>query len=131
MGAVYSIHLRIKVTDRTSAAEALRTKIARGDQEYTSYSLEHYQSLGVGTDSLEDLLKIFFGGWEAKLESSKGNKGFTKYDSAFDASYGWEGVMIRAFKEMAPYLEEESSIRIYPDSGVDYGRVKNGKVIWK
>ena len=38
--------------------------------------------------------------------------------------------MMDAFDEMAPFLENGSSIRIYPDSGVDKGTVKNKKAIW-
>ena len=49
----------------------------------------------------------------------------------FNAYYGWEGVMMDAFEEIAPYLTEQSEIKIYPDSGCDHGIVRNGKCEWK
>lgn len=39
--------------------------------------------------------------------------------------------MITAFNEIGPYLKDGSSIKIYPDSGVDKAVVKNGKVEWE
>ena len=51
--------------------------------------------------------------------------------SCFDASYGWETVMMDAFDKIAPFLEDGSEIKIYPDSGRDYGYVDNGEVIWQ
>lgn len=128
MGQCYSVRLKIKFKDKDGAAKALREKIGRGQKEYTSYSLEHYKKIGIGTDTIEDLLKIIFGGWEGKLVSDGSNPDILH--SAFDARYGWEGVMTSAFDEIAPFLENKSSIIIYPDSGKDEAIIKNGKSIW-
>jgi hypothetical protein len=48
----------------------------------------------------------------------------------FDASYGWEGVMMDAFEVIAPYMADDSVIKIYPDSGCDHGTVIKGKCKW-
>lgn len=132
MGQTYSVNLHVKFNDEQGAADALRSKIRRGPAERTDYNIDHYRSLGIGTDSVWDLLKIFFGGWEGKLEKAPGSKSrHTHLQSGFDACYGWEGVMMDAFDEIAPFLAPGSSIRIYPDSGCDYGKISNGKANWK
>ena len=50
------------------------------------------------------------------------NRGFEKeaegrYSSSFDAPYCWETYLYEAFKAMAPYLEDSSFIKVYPDEG--------------
>lgn len=104
MGQTYSVNLKLKFSDEKGAVKALQAKIARSKNERVNYDLNHYRLLGIGTEKIADLLRIFFG--------------------------GWEGVMMDAFDEMAPFLEDGASIRIYPDSGVDKGTVKNKKVLW-
>ena len=127
MGQTYSINLKLKFSDEKGAVKALQAKIARGKDEQVNYYLDHYLLLGIGTEKIADLLRIFFGGWTGKLEKHPENT----LSSDFGASYGWEGVMMDAFDEMAPFLEDGSSIRIYPDSGVDKGTVKNKKAFWQ
>lgn len=127
MGQCYSIILKVKFSDDAGAVKALKNKISHADSEHTDYNLNHYKELGVGTDSIGDLLKIFFGGWYAKLEDC----GDGEFTSDFDCPYGWEGVMMDAFDEIAPYLHNGSYIKIYPDNGCDYGKVVDGKVVWK
>ena len=125
MGQVYSVSLKVQFKDKKGAAKALRSKINRAKAEFVEYNLDHYEALGIGAKKIEDLLKIFFGGWYGRLQDT----GAT-LESGFDASYGWEGVMIDAFDLMAPFLEDGSWIRIYPDSGCDHGIITNGKVNW-
>lgn len=127
MGQTYSVNLKLKFSDEKGAVKALREKIARGKDERVMYYLDHYRLLGIGTEKLTDLLRIFFSGWTGELEEHPENT----LSSDFGASYGWEGVMMDAFDEMAPFLEDGSSIRIYPDSGVDKGTVKNKKALWQ
>ena len=127
MGQCYAIRLKAVFNDGGGAAEALRKKIQRGDEEHTDYSLDHCRQMGAGTDTLDGLLRIIFGGWNCRLEPDE--KGVLH--SSFSCSYGWEGVMISAFDEMAPFLKDGSYIRIYPDSGCDHCVVKGGKPVWK
>ena len=51
------------------------------------------------------------------------------YSNAFNASYGWEVVMIEMFETITPFLEDGSELLIYPDSDYDKLIVKNGKCI--
>ena len=127
MGQTYSVYLQLRIKDADGLKKALTDKIARGEEERTNYSLEHYQSIGVDTNTLEGLLQVFFGGWNAGLnEYSLGD-----FTSDFDASYGWESVMMETFDAMAPFLEDGSCLKIYPDTSYDLQVVENGKAIVK
>lgn len=130
MGQCYTVYLKIKIEDEAGATKALQDRIAKGEDDHTDYSLDHYAKLGLGTEKLDDMLRIIFGGWEGELKPSyDGVKG--KLMSDFDCCYGWEGVMITAFNDIAPYLKDGSYIKIYPDSGCDYCKVEGGKPVWK
>ena len=130
MGQTYSVYLAIKFKDIDGATQALKDRIARAKDDRVNYSLEHIAELGKDMDCLLDLLTIFYGGWDCELAINQQPNGFVEYSSGFDASYGWEWVMMTAFEDIAPFLENESSLIIYPDSGRDQGIVKNGKVKW-
>ena len=126
MGQTYNVHLNVKFNDENGAADALRKKIGNADQDRVDYSLEHYKEIGIGTDTVEDLLKIFFGGWNGKLTKTKSGS----LDSGFDACYGWERIMMDAFDDIAPFLANGSSITIYPDSGRDKAVIRDGNAVW-
>lgn len=129
MGQCYSVNLRVRFRDEDGAKKALQAKLDRHEEDHVNYNLDHFTGeLGLSTDNLHDLMGIFFGGWKGKLEPSTTDD--WEY-ADFDASYGWEGVMINAFEEIAPYLADGSVIKIYPDSGCDHGTVRNGKCEWK
>lgn len=51
------------------------------------------------------------------------------YYNGFDASYGWESVMMEMFEILAPFLEDKSEMYIYPDEDYDHLTVKNGKYV--
>ena len=51
------------------------------------------------------------------------------WESDFDASYGWEWVMIEWFKYVAPYLKDGSELYIAPDSSWDELVIKDGMCI--
>ena len=54
-----------------------------------------------------------------------------RYENGFDASYGWESVMMEMFELIAPYLADGSELYIYPDNDYDHLLIKNGKCIQK
>ena len=128
MGQCYSVEIKVRFTDEDGAKKALKTKLARHEEEHINYNLEHFKEIGIGTDNLTDLMGIFFGGWNGKLTTNE-NKEWRYAD--FDASYGWESVMMDAFEAIAPYLANGSVIKIYPDSGCDCGTIRRGKCMWK
>lgn len=128
MGQCYSVEIKARFRDEDSAKKALQAKLDRHEEEHVCYNLDHFKELGIGTDNLHDLMGIFFGGWKGKLETCPGDKEWEYAD--FDASYGWESIMMEAFEVIAPYLADGSVIKIYPDSGCDHGTVRNGKCKW-
>jgi hypothetical protein len=128
MGQTYSVILKTGFKDKKGAKKALLDRIAKGDEDHTDYNLDHYRQIGIGTDTIEDLMKIFFGGWQGKLVPVKNHPNTLRSD--FDACYGWEYIMTVAFNDLAPFLSDGSRITIYPDSGKDIGIVRNGKVQW-
>lgn len=125
MGQTYAVSLKLQFKDKQGAAQALRAKITRATQEQAVYALDHYREIGIGTDKIEGLLCIFFGGWEGKLQNTG-----KSLESGFDASYGWETVMMDAFDLMAPFIRDGSEITIYPDSGMDKAIVQGGRAVW-
>ena len=127
MGQCYDVNLRVRFKDEKGARKALMDKVARGRQEHVLYDMQGLRMRGFDFDKIWDLMSLFFCGWGEKLKETA-DKGWLY--SCFDASYGWEGVMIEAFNEIAPFVEDGSEIKIYPDSGCDHGLVKDGKVNW-
>jgi hypothetical protein len=119
--------MNVRFRDEEKAKEALQRKIGMAKVEHTNYNLDHFRDLGIGTDSLPDLMGIFFGGWKGVLNSTPA--GYLYAD--FDASYGWESVMMEAFEDISPFLEDGSFIKIWPDYGCDYGIVENGTCVWR
>lgn len=128
MGQCYDVNLCIRFKDEKGAKNALKAKIGRANEEKILYGESGLKAIGFDFDKIWDLMSVFFCGWGEKLKEAA-NKGWLY--SCFDASYGWENVMMDAFEKIAPYLEEGSEIKIYPDSGCDYGYVENGQVIWQ
>lgn len=128
MGQCYDVNLCVRFKDEEGAKKALRAKIGRAKEERVVYHIDALKARGFDMNDIWDLMSIFFCGWGEKLKPSA-NKCWLY--SGFDASYGWETVMMDAFSEMAPYLEDGSEIKIYPDSGRDYGYVEGGEAIWQ
>lgn len=127
MGQTYDVNLRVRFKDEDGAKKALTEKLARAEQEHVEYNLPLLKARGFDFDKIWDLMSVFFCGFGQRLKETA-DKAWLY--AGFDASYGWETVMAEAFEEIAPYLEDESEIKIYPDSGCDHGYVKNGKAEW-
>ena len=131
MSQVYSILLGVKFIDEEGAKNALQRKIASDtDNRRANYSLDHYRKdLGLDLDNVHDLVRMIFGGWDAKFYDVKWN-GSQCHSSGFNASYGWESVMMESFEDLAPYMQAGSFLNIDVDEGVDYAVVKDGKAVW-
>ena len=127
MGQTYDVNLRVRFKDEKGAKKALFDKISRAKQERVLYDMQGLRMKGFDFDNIWDLMSVFFCGWGEKILDASDKS--WRY-SCFDASYGWESVMMDAFEKIAPYLEDGSEIKIYPDSGCDRGIVENGKVNW-
>lgn len=65
----------------------------------------------------------------AMFDVANDDNGWTTYSNGFDATYGWESVMMEMFEELAPVLEDGSDLFINCDDGVDVLVIKYGKCI--
>ena len=137
MGQCYDVNLCVRFKDEEGAKKALQAKIARAEEEHVAYNLPIHGSRWFDIDKIWDLMALFFGGWEGRFheqddweQKREVSKEGVWLWAGFDASYGWENVMMDAFELLAPHLEDGSEIRIYPDSGCDNGIVINGEVSW-
>ena len=127
MGQCYDVNLKVRFKDEEGAKRALRAKIARGKQEHVLYDVQGLRMKGFDFDNIRDLMSVFFCEWGDRLRPAADEAWL---NSGFNASYGWESVMMDAFEKIAPFLEDGSEIIIYPDSDYDKAEVTNGKAIW-
>lgn len=112
MGLVLSVEFEATVKDEAGAINAMKQKIERDMKNGTvDYSLEKNLERGVGTETLEDLIRIFLSGTRSKEEVVRDGNHIT-FQSDFDASYGWERVMLEMYDEIIPYLEPGSSLNV-------------------
>ncbi len=124
MSACYSVNveLRVKEDCEEKIIETLQNKIKRAKEENVNYGIEEVPT------TLKELLGIFF---VEHQEIYKYKRIGTWYmvDSAFDASYGWESVMISMFKEIAPFLENKSELYIDIDNDYDKLVIRKGQCV--
>lgn len=118
MGAVYDIEGKLSFKSANAVVKATQNFIS-------SYDGARFSDTDF-TD-LEDALVCIF---TRRVDISNETDTFVEFYSGFDASYGWEGVMLDWFEACASVLADGSELRIFPDSGSDIGVVQNGKVSW-
>lgn len=126
MGACYSVDLKVNFIDEEGAVKALNEHMVNDTR--ADYSLEKYANIGVTPDTFDGLMKILLAEAQRKVVIYE-HEGFKFYENDFDASYGWEGVMMDWFNVLAPFLKNGSELLIYPDSDYDKLVIKNGKCI--
>lgn len=126
MGACYSVTVKVCLIDEVGAIKALN-KYMKKDKG-VSYSLDRYASIGVTPDTFDGLMKILLAETQQKVSVVKKRK-YTTYDNCFNASYGWEFIMIDWFNILAPFLSNGSEMLIYPDEGYDKLVIRNGKCV--
>lgn len=128
MGQCYSVYLKVRFNDEDGAKKALRDKISRGKEEHIGYDIEGLVAkYGYDLDNMSDLLSVFFSGWGKRLKRDYRDTDIRVAD--FNACYGWEDVMIETFSIIAPFMEDGSWMKIFPDSDYDHLEVKDGKAV--
>lgn len=127
MGACYSVRLKVKLQDEEGAIKALNEHMTNNTR--ANYSLEEYAEQGVTTETFDDLMRIFLAGWKGQEVVIGEAKGFTVYDNDFDASYGWERVMMEMFEVLTPFVKDGSELFMYVENDYDKLVVKNGKCV--
>lgn len=116
MGAVYCITSKIKIKDE-------KDFISKGKEFIETYKanfgLEKQAQLGNTTENVRGIIGIVFVDLGGSLFKYMQDGKTVSFSSGFDASYGWERVMIDFFEAVAPTLESGSKLTIEPDSGFD------------
>lgn len=126
MGACYSVTVKVNVLDEPGAIKALNEHIV--NDTGVDYSLDRCAAEGVTTETFDGLMRILLAECQRKVTTYQHGK-FTLYDNDFDASYGWERVMMEWFEVLAPFLANGSQMLIYPDEDYDKLVIKNGKCV--
>ena len=126
MGACYSVNVKVHLVDEAGAIKALNEHIVNDTR--TDYSLDKYAAQGATTETFDDLMRILLAEIQGDISIEQDGK-FTIYDNGFNASYGWERVMIEWFDVLAPFLADGSQMLIYPDEDYDKLVIKNGKCV--
>jgi hypothetical protein len=130
MGSCYYVKLKVKLKDEERAIKALQDKISRGEKEHINYGFNRcLKNKNYDLNIFDDLIRVFLAEHQNDFTIVKTKKGFTKYISGFNASYGWESVMLEMFEEISPYLENKSKLYIDCDDGIDVLVIKDGKCI--
>jgi hypothetical protein len=92
------------------------------------YFLDEYAEQGITTETFDGLMKILLADLQQGISVYQKGK-FTIYESYFNASYGWERIMMDWFEVLAPFLANGSQMLIYPDEDYDKLVIKNGKCV--
>lgn len=119
MGAVYSVDGSLKFKSAQDVVAATQSFVA-------SYSMARFSNTEFA--DLTGALQCIF--TERGLRISSQSNTAVIFTSDFDASYGWESTMMDWFNDVASILSDGSSLKIYPDTGVDFGVVSGGTVNW-
>lgn len=128
MGQCYSVYLKVRFNDEEGAKKELRNKISKGREEHIRYDIDGLVvKHGYDLDNMSDLLSVFFSGWGSRLKRDYQDTDIRVAD--FNACYGWEGVMLETFSIIAPFMEDGSFMKIFPDSDYDHLEVKDGKAV--
>ena len=127
MGACYSVTLKVNVLDIPGAIKALNDHITNDTR--SNYSLEEYAQHGITTETFDDLMRIFLAGWPGQAIDIQYDDEFTTYENGFNASYGWECVMMDMFETLAPFVADGSDFYISIDNDYDKLVIKNGKCV--
>lgn len=134
MGACYTVRIKMRFTNQIDKADekamaAMREYIKEHDGIDADFNLRKFEDAGVGTTLFDDLLQICFGSTQNCTPEMKMCRKWFRYYNDFDASYGWERIMIDIFSLMSPFLIDQSELYIYPDADYDHLVVRNGKCV--
>lgn len=125
MGQCYSTYLKVKFKDEQGAVKAVQKRLEGQGVDIELLGRE----TGLDYNTTDGILRHYYSNWE------NGHKWTPTTDQEvlsgdFNASYSWESTMIEVFQLIAPFLQDGSEFKIYPDSDYDYLVVKDGKAKW-
>lgn len=109
------------------AAEILKELV---HSERANFSLDYWKKIGETLDTFDDLVKIILAGHQhPDYYDLEVDEDWHHHAHDFDASYGWEGVMIDMFELITPCIEDESEFFIDVDEDYDQFVIKGRKCI--
>lgn len=126
MGACYSAALTLFFKDDDAEREATKTLKEFVLSERANFSLEKYDKSTL--DNVDGLIRICLAG-RGNAYCFEDSDEKREYSNDFDASYGWEGVLIDMFELLTPYLKDGAELDIDIDNDYDTLRVLNGKCV--
>lgn len=106
MSACYAVNLNLKTHNEDELLKAVRGYM--NSAPYVSFDIEPDKLY-----SVDDIVKVFLAAHQENFYSY----GEGSYESAFNASYGWESVLWEWWHTMEPYLDEGSKMTVLSDSG--------------
>ena len=128
MGASYSVDLTVSLTDEEQAAEIVRKFIQDSNAEF---HLDDFNAIGISTDTFDNLMRIVLASWESTPVKIEQIDDYKKYGNDFDASYGWESVMINVFEALVPVLRDGSTLDLSAGNEYVGYAVTGGKLVQK
>lgn len=114
MGMSYDVDTKLVFTDRNLFCEIIKN-------EYDERELDSYYKPNDFADPFECFKSITSGVHCEMYEDGE-------YSAWFDASYGWESVLLDVFTASMDAVADGSTIKIYPDNAVHVLKKVNGKV---
>ena len=128
MGDCYSVELRVKLRKSTKSNmqgllrqwmrdEATGRLVDGNVVPGVNWSLPDYRRHGIRPDSFAGICKILLAFHQGDARHIVDKEGFDLFRSGFNASYGWNSVMVNAFLKMAWALEKGSRLEIDRDEG--------------
>lgn len=104
MSQVYSIEAKWKYEDESIVVDAVK-RYVRATMDRFNYGRDF--EIGQVKD-IDSVMRLFFTNVVEKDSDGV-------YTADFNASYGWEDVMINMFHNVAPVLQNGSYLHIWPD----------------
>lgn len=117
MSACYSVTARIAVKDRHGASAVIRDYIHQHDGVDCDFALDDWRAEGISAYTFDGLMRILFAGWQDSEFNVRRESDFLIYSNGFNASYGWEVVMLDIVERLTPFLKPKSCISIWCDVG--------------
>lgn len=76
-------------------------------------------------------MRIVLASWESTPVKVEQIANYKKYSNDFDASYGWESIMIEVFKALVPVLRDGSTLDLSADNAYAGYAITSGKLVQK
>ena len=132
MSTCYSVtaYLTFKKGLVQTGLENIKEHLIRNNKDvnfgFGTYS--NFKSLN-DIKTIEDAINLVFAGHQGMCDVKHPNELDYNFNSAFDASYSWEGIIYDFFKYLSPCLKDGSKMMVYPDSGFTKLVIEDG--MWK